>query len=213
MMDLTENTEKSVIESGLVSLPIQSQKRRKITFNSFRRYVKQTISNMGFKEFSEFYIGHAGSPYYDGGMPEEEIMKITRKIEPSLTLLDITSLEKHGADIQSKTDSLETEIQRLWKSEEAMKKELLDHKQKLLSFAKNENKEAVYNVLLVKDADIDPKNPISELYGFASDEKKYWLDFYNNMASEQAQKVSALEEQIGQLKAQMMHALSQSVVK
>ena len=39
-------------------------RRRKITFHSFRRFVKSTISDLGFSDYSEYFIGHAGSTYY-----------------------------------------------------------------------------------------------------------------------------------------------------
>src|SRR5215211_617268 len=35
--------------------------RREITFHSFRRFVKTTISDLGYQDFSEWFIGHAGS--------------------------------------------------------------------------------------------------------------------------------------------------------
>jgi integrase len=42
----------------------ETKKRRKITFHSFRRYVKGVISDLGFSDYSEYYIGHQGSTYY-----------------------------------------------------------------------------------------------------------------------------------------------------
>ena len=35
-------------------------KRRKITLHSFRRWVKSTISDLGYADYSEYFIGHAG---------------------------------------------------------------------------------------------------------------------------------------------------------
>ena len=37
---------------------------RKITLHSFRRFVKSTISDLGYSDFSEWFIGHDGSTYY-----------------------------------------------------------------------------------------------------------------------------------------------------
>ena len=37
--------------------------RRKITLHSFRRFVKTTISDLGYADYSEWFIGHAGSTY------------------------------------------------------------------------------------------------------------------------------------------------------
>jgi integrase len=39
-------------------------KRRKITLHSFRRFVKTVISNQVNQDYSEWFLGHAKSPYY-----------------------------------------------------------------------------------------------------------------------------------------------------
>jgi integrase len=84
-----------------------SGKRRKFTLHSFRRWVKTTISNLGHSEYSNYYIGHAGSTYYR--VPQLEIIELFKKIEPYLTFLDTTSLERKGADLQSKLEAVEHE--------------------------------------------------------------------------------------------------------
>jgi hypothetical protein len=38
-----------------------NNKRRNITLHSFRRYVKSTISDLGYQDFPEYFIGHSGS--------------------------------------------------------------------------------------------------------------------------------------------------------
>jgi hypothetical protein len=85
--------------------------RRKITLHSFRRFVKTTISDLGYSEFSEWFIGHAGSTYWR--KKDSEKAEIFRKVEPSLTFLDFPSLERKGADFQTKIDTLEQENQKL----------------------------------------------------------------------------------------------------
>ena len=80
--------------------------RRKITLHSFRRFVKTTISDLGYQDFSEWFIGHAGSTYWR--KKESEKAEIFRKIEPHLTFLNINQLERHGADMQTKIEELET---------------------------------------------------------------------------------------------------------
>jgi integrase len=85
--------------------------RRKITLHSFRRFVKTTISDLGHSEFSEWLIGHAGSTYWR--KKDSEKAEIFRKVEPSLTFLDFPSLERKGADFQTKIDTLEQENQKL----------------------------------------------------------------------------------------------------
>jgi integrase len=84
---------------------------RKITLHSFRRFVKTTISDLGHSEFSEWFIGHIGSTYWR--KKDSEKAEIFRKVEPSLTFLDFPSLERKGADFQTKIDTLEQENQQL----------------------------------------------------------------------------------------------------
>jgi integrase len=84
--------------------------RRKITFHSFRRFVKTTISDLGFQDYSEYFIGHSGSTYYR--KTDKERMELFRKIEPSLTFLDVTAMEAHGADQQSRLDQMQIELQK-----------------------------------------------------------------------------------------------------
>lgn len=83
-------------------------KRRKLTLHTFRRWVKSTISDLGFGDFSEYFIGHSSvSTYYRKTDKEKE--ELFKKIEPSLTFLDFPSLERKGSDFQSKIDVLEKE--------------------------------------------------------------------------------------------------------
>ena len=39
-------------------------KHRQITLHSFRRAVKSMISDLGYQDYSEWFIGHSGSTYY-----------------------------------------------------------------------------------------------------------------------------------------------------
>jgi hypothetical protein len=85
-----------------------SKKRRKFTLHSFRRWVKTTISDLGHDEYSEYYTGHIGSTYYR--VSEIEKIKLFKKIEPYLTFLDFASLDRRGADIQTKLEERDKEI-------------------------------------------------------------------------------------------------------
>jgi hypothetical protein len=67
--------------------------------------VKTTISDLGFSDFSEWFIGHSGSAYWT--KKDSEKGEIFRKVEPYLTFLNIPELERQGADIQSKVEELE----------------------------------------------------------------------------------------------------------
>jgi integrase len=82
-----------------------NNRRRQITLHSFRRYVKTTISDLGYSDFSEWFIGHSGSTYWT--KKDSEKAEIFRKVEPYLTFLNIPELERQGADIQSKVEELE----------------------------------------------------------------------------------------------------------
>ncbi|MGA9843292.1 MAG: hypothetical protein WBQ25_13345 [Nitrososphaeraceae archaeon] len=73
--------------------------------HSFRRFVKTTISDLGYADYSEYFIGHAGSTYWR--KKDSEKAEIFRKIEPYLTFLNVHQLERQGADIQSKVEELE----------------------------------------------------------------------------------------------------------
>jgi integrase len=81
--------------------------RRKVTLKTFRDFVKSTISDLGYSDFSEWMIGHAGSTYYQKS--EKERMDLFRKLEPYLTYLDVASLEAKGADVESKTQQVMAE--------------------------------------------------------------------------------------------------------
>ena len=62
-------------------------RRRQITLHSFRRFVKTTISDLGYSDFSEWFIGHSGSTYWT--KKDLEKTEIFRKVEPYLTFLNI----------------------------------------------------------------------------------------------------------------------------
>jgi integrase len=97
-----------------------NETRREITFHSFRRFVKTTISDLGYQDFSEWFIGHACSTYWR--KKDTEKAELFRKIEPYLTFLDITGLESKGADMETKTEhvmaenlSLKQQVENLYK--------------------------------------------------------------------------------------------------
>jgi integrase len=111
-MDEREDEERHVVDNtDNKSQTKHHHTRRKITLHSFRRFVKTTIADLGYSEFSEWFIGHAGSTYWR--KKDSEKAEIFRKVEPSLTFLDFPSLERKGADFQTKIDTLEQENQKL----------------------------------------------------------------------------------------------------
>ncbi|HET7345138.1 MAG TPA: hypothetical protein VFJ05_04615 [Nitrososphaeraceae archaeon] len=81
-----------------------NERRRQITLHSFRRFVKTTISDLGYADYSEYFIGHSGSTYWH--KKDSEKADIFHKIEPYLTFLNVHQLERQGADIQTKVEEL-----------------------------------------------------------------------------------------------------------
>ena len=82
-----------------------NNRRRQITLHSFRRFVKTTISDLGYSDYSEWFIGHSGSTYWT--KKDSEKAEIFLKVEPYLTFLNVPQLERQGADIQSKVEEIE----------------------------------------------------------------------------------------------------------
>jgi integrase len=105
-------------------------KRRKITFHTFRRFVKSTYSDLGYGDFGEWVIGHRGGinmTYYS--KPEKERAEVFAKVEPYLTYLDVTALEAKGADMMTKLEQKDAEIAALRKRQtnlEAFVQSLID---------------------------------------------------------------------------------------
>jgi integrase len=93
-----------------------NKRRRKITFHSFRRYVKSTISDLGYSDYSEWFIGHSGSTYWR--KKESEKAELFKKIEPYLTYLDYSELETKGADIETKLSEKDKQIESLINKQE-----------------------------------------------------------------------------------------------
>jgi hypothetical protein len=101
-----------------------TQSRRQITLHSFRRFVKIPISDLGYQDFSEYFIGHSGSTYWT--KKESEKAEIFRKIEPYFTFLNIHQLERQGADIQSKMEELE-DLKQSLRQRDKMKDDAIAH--------------------------------------------------------------------------------------
>ena len=90
---------------GMGSREESNDHSRKITFHSFRGFVKSTISDLGYSDYSEWFIGHSGSTYWR--MKDNEKGEIFKKIKPYLTFLDTQKLERRGADLQTKIEELQ----------------------------------------------------------------------------------------------------------
>lgn len=101
-----------------------NQRRRQISLHSFRRFVKTTISDLGYADFSEWFIGHSGSTYWT--KKDSEKAELFKKIEPYLTYLDYPALERKGADVQSKVEELE-ELNQSLRHHDKMKDDAIAH--------------------------------------------------------------------------------------
>jgi hypothetical protein len=87
------------------------KRRRKITFHSFRRAVKGVISNLGFSEYSDYFIGHKVSTYYR--ITDKQNIELFRKCEPYISYLNYGALESRSNDLETKNERLESEVKEL----------------------------------------------------------------------------------------------------
>jgi hypothetical protein len=88
------------------------KRRKKITFHSLRRFVRSTVANLGYSDFAEqIILNHNGTTYYR--LSPEDRVNIFRKVEMSLTFLDQSSLERKGADLSNRLETMEQENQEL----------------------------------------------------------------------------------------------------
>jgi hypothetical protein len=109
--DIAKSFAKTLDRMGKGEREDGNEGRRQITLHSFRRFVKTTISDLGYSDFSEYFIGHSGSAYWQ--KKDSEKAEIFTKIEPYLTFLDLVNLERRGADVKTKVDELEMINQKL----------------------------------------------------------------------------------------------------
>jgi integrase len=86
--------------------------RRKVTFHSLRRHAKTVISDQTSSDYSEWYLGHAGSPYYTKKEADRRDLYATRCMK-YLTFLDYTTLVNTGKNIEAKLEEKDKEIQLL----------------------------------------------------------------------------------------------------
>ena len=103
--NLVAQFDKTLDRIGMGSREDGNETRRKITLHSFRRFVKSTISDLGYADYSEWFIGHSGSTYWR--KKDSEKAELFKKIEPYLTFLNVPQLERQGADLQTKIEELQ----------------------------------------------------------------------------------------------------------
>jgi integrase len=86
------------------------KQRRKISFHSFRRFVKSTISDID-SDYSEWFLGHSGSVYWV--KKEQEKRDKYLKCMKYLTFLDYPTIDAVGKDFESKLEERDQEIDEL----------------------------------------------------------------------------------------------------
>jgi integrase len=88
-------------------------KRRKITFHSFRRFVKTTIANQTRNsDYSEWFLGHKKSSYYTN-KPDELRRIYTEDCMRYLTFLDYPTVEATGRSFEAQLKQKDKEIEAL----------------------------------------------------------------------------------------------------
>jgi hypothetical protein len=86
-----------------------NKKRHIFTLHSLRRYVRTLLSDLGYQDFGEWILGHRLSTYWCKS--DKEKYALFKKLEPHLILLDQTTLQRQGSDLQTKLDTMERENQ------------------------------------------------------------------------------------------------------
>jgi integrase len=87
----------------------EGMKRKKITFHSFRRYVKTVTATQTNTDYSEWLLGHSKSPYWT--MKESQRREIYKhQLMPFLTFLDYGALENSSRGIVSQLENKDKEI-------------------------------------------------------------------------------------------------------
>jgi hypothetical protein len=120
--DLAKSFTKTLDRCGRGNREEGNERRREITLHSYKRFVKTTISDLGYADFSEWFIGHSGSTYWT--KKDSEKAEIFRKIEAYLTFLNIPQLERQRADIQTKVEELE-ELNQSLRSRDKVKDDVI----------------------------------------------------------------------------------------
>ena len=122
--DIAKSFAKTLDRMGKGAREDGNELRRQITLHSFRTFVKTTISDLDYADYSEYFIGHSGSTYWR--KKDSEKAELFRKIEPYLTFLNIHQLERQGADIQSKVEELE-QLNQSMRDRDKMKDDAIAH--------------------------------------------------------------------------------------
>ena len=112
-------------------------RRRKITLHGFRSFVKTTYSNLGQRDFGEWYIGHglgdSSNTYYRNS--KKDTVTLFRQLEPYFTYLDARQLNASTADIRAENEALKITVLKV-KDEVRELQTYKDNFEKVVSFMK-----------------------------------------------------------------------------
>ena len=86
-----------------------ARSRHIFTFHSLRRWVKSVISDIISSDYSEWFIGHAGTYITYYRKSEKEKYALFKRAEPYLTYLDQSRLEQKQTDLQSQLETMKQE--------------------------------------------------------------------------------------------------------
>src|SRR5919198_2490163 len=106
--------QKALESAGLASRKEDGvYKRRKVTFHSFRRFVKTTIANQTRNsDYSEWFLGHKKSPYYTN--KPEELKRIYKEdCMKYLTFLSYDTVENVVRNTEQKLKQKDKQIEEL----------------------------------------------------------------------------------------------------
>lgn len=107
--------------------------RRQITFHSFRRFVKTTISDsLAGSDYSEWILGHSKSTYYVS-KPEVRAEIYANKCMKYLTFLEYSTLQATGKSLEARINEIEKEKQILSQKHEQEIQELREQTDRKLN--------------------------------------------------------------------------------
>jgi hypothetical protein len=84
---------------------------RKFTLYRLRDHAKTVISDQGFSDYSEWFLAHSGSTYYQ--QTDKKRAEISAKVESSLTYLDTLALEGKRAHMETRLEQQQDDYRRV----------------------------------------------------------------------------------------------------
>jgi integrase len=103
--------------------------RRRYTLHSFRRYVKTVIANQVNTDYSEWFLGHRKSPYYNN-TDEQKKNIYKEKCMKYLTFLDYPTLSASARSIEDKLAQKDRELLDLRRREQSTEARMAELEQK-----------------------------------------------------------------------------------